>query len=451
MRLAPRSLFWSSVALLVGVLVAAVGFLGQEPPPLAVARLPNGTELRLEAVTYGPKHSFVRGRYWQRLLAPILSPEWQRRIGAAVFTYRSPNPPALVFWTSGSGAVALPWAYTPAGAIDEHGCDLTSPIYPQDLGLGGFEKVLRASPLPAYPRRGDRVQLRIYMEKGERLIPIVAFVVPNPDPGPHPTWSAQPLPIVERDGDLAFTLTALEYGAKPPSALRMARWEGVCTRMSFRITEQGQPTQQWEPIAVTVSDATGNTMVPVQKARYQSGGEAHLAFYGNLCPRETAWKLRVEFARTAGFTPADLWTVRRVPVPRRGHVGRPVTVTTPRGLTLTLKLRSGDQSPELFSLPVEIVTAVDGVRVALVKATDEQGRGIVPVGGRSPSFLPSQQEMPGQQVEVVSPSASGISAEEVFRGRYYQLRLPPRAKRLDLTFAVTKSRFAEFVVQPARR
>src|SRR5207237_8801811 len=48
-----RFLTLAGLVALVGVLVGAIWVLGAEPPPLGVCRLPDGSVLRLEAVTVG--------------------------------------------------------------------------------------------------------------------------------------------------------------------------------------------------------------------------------------------------------------------------------------------------------------------------------------------------------------------------------------------------------------
>ena len=77
MRVSPRLLTLTMAVVLTAFLLMLIGWLLQEPHPLQVRQLPDGTVLRLEAVTHGPQQRFVRGRNWQRLLAPLLSPSLQ--------------------------------------------------------------------------------------------------------------------------------------------------------------------------------------------------------------------------------------------------------------------------------------------------------------------------------------------------------------------------------------
>src|SRR5438034_11565496 len=71
------------------ILAAVVWTLALPVPPLQVARLPDGAVLRLEAVTIGPQHKMVRGRYWQRLLGSYW-PGPLASFAPMVFTCRPP-------------------------------------------------------------------------------------------------------------------------------------------------------------------------------------------------------------------------------------------------------------------------------------------------------------------------------------------------------------------------
>src|SRR5438034_11145018 len=92
-----RSLLWSSVLLVAAMLTAVVWTLTLPVPPLRECRLPDGTVLRLEAVTMGPEHRLVRGRYWPRLLAPLLQGSLAA-YGPSVTTWRLPTTDAAAFW-----------------------------------------------------------------------------------------------------------------------------------------------------------------------------------------------------------------------------------------------------------------------------------------------------------------------------------------------------------------
>ena len=153
------------------------------------------------------------------------------------------------------------------------------------------------------------------------------------------------MPVTKRDGDLEFMLTDLTTGLTPKDVAADSRREltttygslvsrsreSSWTRASFRITRGGKPETAWEPVGVSLSDATGNAFTAYFRAPFRDGDRARLYFGGTLWPDEPAWKLKVTFARAHGFAPAELWTVPGIPVPEAGDSGYPAASTTRRG------------------------------------------------------------------------------------------------------------------------
>jgi hypothetical protein len=151
-------------------------------------------------------------------------------------------------------------------------------------------------------------------------------------------------------------------------------------------------------------------------------------------PDEAAWKLRVEVCRAGAFRSAELWTFRSLPAPRAGKTVRHIKGTTRGGITLSV------QSLHHYRPPGELVRKLikpfpsagvrlrtwglsDDMRVSLIRATDDRGR-------------------------VLATSRYGYRGEDGEHSFNYQL--PADAKTLDLTFAVQKPRFVEFLAAPTR-
>jgi hypothetical protein len=441
-----RLLILPALAAIAAILAATTWALSRETPPLAVSRLPDGTVLRLEAVTLGPQHRLALGTYWQRLIAPLLPPALRAHSGATICTYANINPPALVFWTSW---VAPRWAsidWARASVLDELGSECEIQGRPFQTVLPNGRRV-RGWPAWAFPRRGKTVGLRISIwDRPGHAVPAAQFTVPNPTPGPHPTWTGTPPPITKRDGDLSFTLARLTTdAARPPwlpPKLRATPW----TRASFRLTEKGRQTDDWLPVGLTITDATGNVIIPPWIDHKQQRHEQQIAFLGHLLPDREAWKLRVEFARTAHFAPADLWTVRGLAI--RG--GRLTAATSRHGVRLSAILRAhGKRARDRLSLSVELPSPVDRVRLLLLQATDEQGRVTRPDGEEALHFFPSRGEAHEQRLEITSPEGHFIEPEEWCENPY-RLAVFPDARTLSLTFALVKSRFVEFMAKPSR-
>jgi hypothetical protein len=161
----------------------------------------------------------------------------------------------------------------------------------------------------------------------------------------------------------------------------------------------------------------------------REGGQVHFAVEGGLCVEEPVWKLRVEYARVAGHAPADLWTVRDVPITRQGSVGEWVASTTRYGVKLALLgiaapgvtvpfqgVRRGD-GPAVY---VSTSPPIKGVYLMLLRVIDDQGREIRRLG---PGSFENWQYRFGLQAR-------------------------PAVRTVDLTFAVVKSRFTEFMAKP---
>lgn len=137
--------------------------------------------------------------------------------------------------------------------------------------------------LEAFPRRGKELELRLM--DGEKEL--ARFTIPNPAPGPHPTWRPSPLPLVATDRELEVTLEEFTTDA--------IQQRTACV---FRVRSQQQPTTEWLPISVEISDATGNRWRPgiAEKPSPSKHGLQSLSLFGGLWAEEEAWKLRVEFA-----------------------------------------------------------------------------------------------------------------------------------------------------------
>ena len=125
--------------------------------------------------------------------------------------------------------------------------------------------------------------------------------------------------------------------------------------------------------------------------------------------------------------------------------------TARHGVRLSAILRAhGKRARDRLSLSVELPSPVDGARLLLLQATDERGRVTRPDGEEALQFFPSRGEAQAQQLDIASPAGHLIEPER-WCENWYNLDVFPDATVLDLTFAVAKSRFAEFVAKPTRR
>jgi len=211
------------------------------------------------------------------------------------------------------------------------------------------------------------------------------------------------------------------------------------THLLFTFREAGQPTEDWRLQKVTISDATGNEWSPYldltkQQFNWAKGGQAE--FLGALWPGENAWKLSVEVTRSGGFVSGDVYNVE-LPLPSRGAVSNLTNEWSHKGVVLKLVgLASpetdhvgdlkwvgkwwGDEKNKVYSLVVQLEPDLNGQRLSLIKAVDDRG---APV-----EFLDHRNQDYKQQALFFKPGAD--------------------ASALHLTFAMTHSRFVEFLARP---
>jgi len=223
-------------------------------------------------------------------------------------------------------------------------------------------------------------------------------------------------------GATRFVLTRLEDGGAPrPLSTAIAH---------FKYLEGGKEVDTWCPEQLTVLDATGNAITTSDF----DNKDGRVMEFDALCRFESAWKLRVRFvrARRRGV-PADyLWTVRNVPMPLDDV---PIRVNAQKSfgeVSLDVGLLDNNfKMPQggFLSTSVEVrASAPVGVyQVSLNRVTDERGHDLLhPEDWRSP----------------LTVDGSGQSLGFDFH--------PPTGspRRLNLTFAVHRTRTVEFLVKP---
>ncbi|HTE20475.1 MAG TPA: hypothetical protein VK689_19080 [Armatimonadota bacterium] len=433
MRKNPRLLILLSTLLLILALGAGVWLLLADPNAQR-QRLADGTILKLEGVTYGRQHALSVGAPWQKLLSPVLPARFQPRLVPG----RTFGEDRIVCWFSESPSYnerarrpGFDWmAYhmsQPAPwpeLLDDHGSRMGRAEPGVELsGPAPFQTIA----LTSYPRRGRSIRLRYYNPQGRT--PVAEFVIPNPDPGPHPVWNAEPLPATRSSGALKFTLQELRRDLK--------RRRLGPEFASFRVSQNGRPTWDWEPVELTLADATGNSLVTLGSRSERNGETLVLRWYGALPSGEAAWKLRVTFFPTprAPAPPGATWTLQGIPAPKKDGVTVLQKAAVIQGVRLTIiglaragkpwwpgepKPKGGDSAtPEVR---VIATGRRKDQRVTLL-ASDEQGRTFA--GYDSHGWAdPKQQQF-----------------------RYY-LNLPPDSRKLTLRFVVSTGRTVEFLAKP---
>ena len=421
------TLLWIGVGVIMLALVAGAVWWELRPQ---VINFDDGSKLTLLAVDYGKDHK----------------PPLVKGARAHGRSFKTTND-TLVAWVH-QEYDSEDWHSFQYYAYDKDGMACVGSSGMNWSGTGGRQgNEVVGVEFSAFPRREGRFYIRAQENgNGGQDLSDDKFTVSNPSRGPFTAWAAQPLPDTEEDGDFSVTLKKLVAGAKSPY-MRADGDEDDPINKSVQATFQaelnGTNASDWQPVAVETSDATGNSASGSLNMQPQQGDDSVTAYQYGLWPDEPAWKLRVEFSKQANFSDSELWVVPGIPLqPGRQqdfwNYGRgrktkinAVAETDLGGFHVSLlpvkqftnvppnSQPQGGMTIEISPLPTE------GVRVTIVKLTDDQGNDI-------------QYWNYGNNKAIKS---------EDFR---YGLQNVDGVTNINLTLAVHKSHFVEFTVKPEK-
>src|SRR4051794_25951654 len=144
-----------------------------------------------------------------------------------------------------------------------------------------------------------------------------------------------------------YTLSALTTGLRDRGPVRApwSRGQGIWTCATTRIRRSGQSAKGWQLCWVSLHDATGNRLDPIGLDSTSANGAVNGTFLGSLWPDEVAWKVRVQYAPTAQFSPSDLWSVQGIPLAASGVTINSGATATRHGITLRLIGTTGPHTP----------------------------------------------------------------------------------------------------------
>ena len=424
-----KIVLWSSVSILVvGILGVSIWWLWR---PLVIM-LNDGTKLTLLGVDYGKHHKF-----------PAVKTTGRRTGGGGPFDTTNDT---LVVWILAEHK-ANQWPNFQVLASDKAAtASVTSQSSQSRQVKEGME--IMGVQLNAFPRHDRNIDLRImnYGQRGEQIAK-GQFVVANPVRGKSfPKWSPDPLPDAQSDDDLSVTLTKLVADAPSP----YNRGNGIpkndpinkTVQFTFDLQQKGQSATNWRPVSVQTSDATGND-VKGWINEYRMNGQADGYFYQpGLWPDEPAWKMRLEFSRTAGFNADELWSVTNIPVRAGSQQDAQISwgnqdrakpafaEATVNGVHVKLfpviqyaSQNMGNGNTKVVSVTLKTDPDIEaaGLRLTPILVTDDQGR----------------------KLNNQSSSWGGGNFQ-------YEFPEPRTIESLNVTVALHKSRFVEFTVKPQK-
>lgn len=415
---------------LSGVIAVALAILMRPREEVSV-QLGDGTVITLKRITYGKHHRYPPAGIRDRLNELVSKVLPGRSRSSPSLSNTTSNDTLTVWLEETSPAQGGGFGYRDYRLVDLARKSSTRPWWNSISSLSATQ-TLRGVGFENFPRRQDGALLCLMKSYSEpnRETPAAEFFVSNPGPKSFPIWSASSPPIAAKDGNLEFTLVECRNGVtrggrgqrQPPSL------DETYAKVAFRITEDGRPTTDWRPVGVESSDATGNRAANNNWSSTEEGGIVGMLFRDSLWSDEPAWKLRVEFSRAANYSPSERWTARPIDLSRLparfSEIDPPISQTNLLGVTISLRGIEGGQSANDYSrLKVRVDPALKDARFTLVALTDENGGRIETRGS---SF-----------------TSDGTTAD-------YDFMLPRLGdiKTLTATFAVHRSRYAEFQVRP---
>ena len=375
----------------------------------------DGTTMTLREVTCGTEHRYLGGGPWQKIVSML-----PRKI-ALLFGDRrntlTTSRTSVAFWLEKSGSG--PKSGDPQLVL----CDETG------YGISGGHRLMRTGggmegwAFEAWPRRGRLFTLRIYERESRypEAKSIGEFAIRNPKPAKYPVWIPSPLPVTSRAEDISVTLVDLTSGvgrgsnkSKPAANPTVSQ-----TRCGFRVERNGQPTKEWEIVQVEASDATGNFIGQLWGTSKDKDLE-YAELQPHPWPAEAAWKLRVGFSQRVNFAEDELWTLRGIPLGAPDPTNGVVAQTNLQGVLLEYTGQSKNHAlgpGDYFNF--RLTPGRRDYRMSVARAVDDQGK-----DARTGGSSENQKEWS------------------------FALQASTNATSIDLTVALHRTRYVEFLAQP---
>jgi hypothetical protein len=492
---------WVVVAAIL--MVTALARVVWSWPPSRSHKLPDGSVLRVEKVSFGKRdQTFVpRINVFEDVkakLASLLPKKWAAKIPVKVFASNGnwwrwatvhTNEDALHIWimqrdpTNGFENVQAGGAVI----VDEHGCvypssqegGITLPSLPMGTGGGPGQSAVNWFTFEAFPRREPKMRLRLYKSPWGGIGPtsefLAEFVILNPaiKPVNSNSWVTEPLPIEKKYGDVTFTLKGVGYKTNwIDGQTNFSRWSNSWSYSrypvemvpEFKVVEDGKQTPEWEALDLELRDGSGNIAPKLW-------GDHKSVF---LSPLEPAWKLTVKFFGSEQESSASntVWVMRDIQVPGAaaytaltneqevdGVQVKPVALAGPgeavyRGdeLTKISKHKPGSGNEMNFSgnLQETADSATPYIAVHLGDMKDDQRltiRAVAP-GGAEYYAEPWRYGTNTAHTNGITYLEKG---QVPYKLSYFLLDLPPEVKTVDLYFCLHRARTVEYVFKPPQQ
>lgn len=389
--------------------------------------LPDGRGVTLLQATCGTQHELEQGSVIARLIARVAGKNRAQRFGYRSIVHTTPSP-ALILWTL--------WPVPPtnpppryATVLDDRGME-TEPMYPlMDASAAVSGERIMAWRFDNYPRRAKSFHVRFHDRPPPyHTQPLGALRVRNPAPTNAPALGGREAPVVAAN-DPDITLTQLDVGGDMP-AFRRPSHSGLApwTEAVFEVRENDVRSANWTVRELQLRSPSGNFTVVNPLFKRTREGRIETGFTSAWWRDEPDWTLTAIFGRTGDFGDTNLWTLAPLPADGlRTTLGTNVVspFLAPPGGTISLRpagLQSTSPPGHARTTDLELTYRPDNRhrRLELVRVTDQAGA----------------------EIGFMEQTDNGY-------GRFLAgLELKPDTTALRLTFAISHTRTAEFLVKP---
>jgi hypothetical protein len=423
-----------ALALLVAVLILALG-TGETRVPSQT--LPDGTIVSIAKVSYGRTHSFTAGKLWERIAAQVLPETLKKRLGVRnrTYTFTNPTDSTVIFvqavrsnGTFSAAPAMVSWFLTSGSSKDDVGNELMLQKLSESLLYSNVYVETFQVPLVSHLATQLQIDLTHNDYKSGLKSAATHFTLSNPAPRHGPGWIAPPLPQTNTAGDLTVEMLELSNrgGMAPNERLPLAGrvYPSIISRV--RILRSGVPTAAWRVEGLTVMDEEGNAV------GLFSSGASHsnvLEFGGGLSTREPR-RFQFELARVAPFGPDETATLTNILVPTSadsksyGQLASPITLEF-QGFKLHVNRLNQMNDFQQIQLEYRITPPPRTLQHHIIlKAVEGNGKETMLLDHNGGGSAGGNMGL-GQSRPTVS-------------GKY----------RVDLVFALTKSRMVEFLAKP---
>ncbi len=422
--------------LIIGLVAASVWWLRRPQ----VITFSDDSKVTLLSVEYGKRHAPPAAK------ASTTSTNRAPARGRGSFTTTNDT---LVVWVR-QEYDAKQYHYFQFYAYDKAGtaCVGSSTMHNVNTGRRNGNDVVGVE-FTAFPRRQGKflVGVQEQSNNGQEMAD-QKFAISNPARSSFTKWTAEPLPATKEDDDLSVTLTKLVSGADTPYNRDQDDADDPVNKgvqAVFQVQRNGKTADNWQPVSVETSDATGNQVSGNCNTQW-NGDEATTTYQWGLWPDETAWKMKFEFSQQSDFADNELWTVQNIPLQpgrqrdfntnqRNSQTNAVVAETELNGIHLKIfpAKQFTDVSPNNYlqgGLTIQADPALPaGMRMTLVQLTDDQTNDVTHMDYGT----------------MTMRAGTGAAAITTYR---YALREIDGITNLNLTVALHKSRYVEFTAKP---